>query len=132
NALLLATACFQAVNMVGYPECSLTLSQTTIYLATSVKSNSAYAALKTAKKLYQETGDLSVPLHLRNAPTSLMKKMDYGKDYKYAHTYDNNFIDQEFLPEEILSKTIYTPGKNPKENEIRNFLKERWKGKYEY
>ncbi|MBK8487622.1 MAG: replication-associated recombination protein A [Bacteroidetes bacterium] len=132
NALLLATACFQAVNMVGYPECSLTLSQTTIYLATSVKSNSAYAALQTAKKIYRETGDLSVPLHLRNAPTSLMKKMDYGKDYKYAHSYDNNFIEQEFLPEEIKAKTIYEPGKNPKENEIRNFLKERWKGKYGY
>lgn len=132
NALLLATSCFQAVTMLGYPECKLTLSQTTIYLATSAKSNSAYSALQTAGKLYRETGDLPVPLHLRNAPTALMKKLDYGKDYKYAHDYDNNFTDQEFLPDTIRSRTIYVPGNNPREHEIRKFLKDRWRDKYGY
>lgn len=132
NALLLATSAFQAVTMLGYPECALTLAQTTIYLAASVKSNSAYAALNSVRQIVKKTGDLSVPLHLRNAPTALMKKMDYGKDYKYAHSYENNFVEQEFLPDEISGQTIYDPGKNPKENEIRNFLREKWKKKYGY
>jgi len=132
NALLLATACFQAVDVIGYPECDLILSQTAIYLATSVKSNASYLAISSAKKAFREKGDLPVPLHIRNAPTNLMKKIGYGKDYKYAHDFDNNFVDQEFLPDKIKGSKFYDPQNNPRENEIRARLKALWKGKYKY
>lgn len=132
NALLLATACFQAVNMLGYPECALTLSQTAIYLATSIKSNSAYTALQNAKASVRQKGDLQVPLHLRNAPTGLMKELNYGKLYKYAHDFQDNFVEQEYLPEAITGSTFFKPGANQREDEIRKFLNKRWKGKYGY
>ncbi len=132
NALLLATACFQAVDVIGYPECDLILSQTAIYLATSVKSNASYLAIRSAQKAFREKGDLPVPLHIRNAPTNLMKKIGYGKDYKYAHDYDHNFIEQEFLPDKIRGLKFYEPQNNPKENEIRVRMKALWKEKYKY
>jgi putative ATPase len=132
NALLLATNTFQAVNMIGYPESRIILSQCAMYLSTSVKSNAAYMAINDALAAVKQHGDLPVPLHLRNAPTKLMKKMDYGKDYKYAHNYENNFADVEFLPDKLMGNAFYTPQDNAKENEIRKFLKERWKGKYGY
>ena len=132
NALLLATNTFTAVNMIGYPESRIILSQCAIYLATSVKSNASYEAIGKALSAVKQQGDLAVPLHLRNAPTKLMKEMNYGKDYKYAHSYENNFADQEFLPEEISGTAFYTPQKNAREEEQRKFLKERWKGKYGY
>ena len=132
NALLIALACFQAVELIGYPECSLNLSQTAVYLATSVKSNASYVALKAAQKIVREQGDLAVPLHLRNAPTTLMKDMDYGEGYKYAHQYENNFVDLEFMPEGLNGIRIYEPGYNARENEIRKYLKDRWKDKYGY
>ncbi|MBU3715333.1 MAG: replication-associated recombination protein A [Ferruginibacter sp.] len=132
NALLLATSTFQAVNVIGYPESRIILSQCAIYLATSVKSNGSYAAINDAQDIVRKKGDLPVPLHLRNAPTKMMKEMDYGKEYKYAHLYENNFILQEFLPEAISGTRIYSPQKNAREEEIRKFLKERWKEKYGY
>jgi putative ATPase len=132
NALLLATNCFQAVQMIGYPECELILSQTAIYLATSPKSNASYVALLNAHASIKQTGDLPVPLHIRNAPTGLMKNIGYGKDYKYAHDFENNFVDQEFLPEKISGSTFYEPQANARENEIRNFLKTRWSKRYKY
>lgn len=132
NALLLATSCFQAVNVIGYPECDLILSQTAIYLATSPKSNASYVAINKAKDLVKQTGDLSVPLGIRNAPTGLMKQLGYGSGYKYAHDYEGNFTQEEFMPEKIRAKILYEPGNNPKENELRRQLKEMWKGKYEY
>ncbi len=132
NALLLATSCFQAVTMLGYPECRLTLAQTVIYLATSPKSNASYIALQNATNIVREKGDLQIPLPIRNAPTKLMKELNYGKEYKYAHDYENNFTEMEFLPDEIKGTKIFEPGNNTKENEIRRFLKERWKGKYNY
>jgi len=132
NALLLATSCFQAVEMIGYPECELILSQTALYLACSVKSNASYMAIRKASNSLKETGDLPVPLYLRNAPTNLMKKIGYGKDYKYAHDFDNNFVDLEFLPEKIKGNTFYDPQNNPRENELRARLKALWKGKYRY
>ena len=132
NALLLATSCFQAVTMIGYPECDLILSQTVIYLATSAKSNSAYTAIRAAQQLVNQTGDLPVPLPLRNAPTKLMKQLNYGQDYKYAHDFTGNFIEQEFLPEKIKGKTFYDPGNNIRENEIRKTLKAQWKDRYNY
>jgi putative ATPase len=132
NALLLATNTFQAANMIGYPESRIILSQCAVYLATSVKSNASYMAINDALAAVKQHGDLHVPLHLRNAPTKLMKKMDYGKDYKYAHNYENNFSDLEFLPDKLMGNAFYTPQENAKENEIRKFLKERWKGKYGY
>ncbi|MDD2196982.1 MAG: replication-associated recombination protein A [Bacteroidales bacterium] len=130
NALLLATTCFQAVQMIGWPESKLILSQTAIYLATSPKSNSAYMAINQAEALVKESGDLSVPLHLRNAPTKLMKQLGYGKDYKYSHSYSNNFVDQEFLPEELSGSTLYTPQNNRKENEINALMDKLWGKKY--
>lgn len=130
NALLLATSCFQAVSMVGWPESRIILSETAIYLATSPKSNSAYMAINDAQTIVKETGDLSVPLHIRNAPTKLMKELGYGNNYKYAHSYDGNFIDQEFLPDEISGRTIYTPQDNAKEKEIALRLKHQWGDKY--
>ena len=132
NALLLATSTFQAVNMIGYPEGRIILSQFAIYLATSVKSNASYTAINHALATVKQQGDLPVPLHLRNAPTTLMKNMNYGKDYKYAHSYENNFADIEFLPEKIIGSTFYTPQQNAREEEIRKFLKVRWKDKYGY
>ena len=132
NALLLATSCFQAVTMLGYPECRLTLAQTVIYLATSPKSNASYVALQNATNLVREKGDLPIPLPIRNAPTKLMKELNYGKEYKYAHDYENNFTEMEFLPDEIKGTKIFEPGSNAKENEMRRFLKERWGGKYDY
>ncbi|MCY7290816.1 MAG: replication-associated recombination protein A [Ferruginibacter sp.] len=132
NALLLATNTFQAVNMIGYPEGRIILSQCALYLATSVKSNSSYTAINDALAAVKQLGDLPVPLPLRNAPTKLMKNLNYGKDYKYAHNYENNFADLEFLPEKIIGTTFYTPQQNAREEEIRKFLKVRWKGKYGY
>ncbi len=132
TALVIATSCFQAVNMIGYPESRIILSQCTTYLACSPKSNAAYVAIKDAQALVRETGDLSIPLHLRNAPTKLMKDQDYGKGYKYAHSYPGNFIEQEFLPVEISGKKIYDPGDNSRENEMRKRLRVLWKDKYGY
>ncbi|HSQ44434.1 MAG TPA: replication-associated recombination protein A [Ginsengibacter sp.] len=132
NALLLATNTFQAVNMIGYPESSIILSQCVTFLASSPKSNAAVEAIGKAQTLVKQHGDLPVPLAIRNAPTRLMKKLDYGKDYKYAHSYENNFIAMEFLPEEIKNTLIYNPGKNAREEELRKFLKDRWKEKYGY
>lgn len=132
NALLLANSTFQAVNVIGYPEARIILSQCAVYLASSVKSNASYMAIGQAMDTVRTLGDLPVPLHLRNAPTKLMKKMDYGKDYKYAHNYDHNFVLQEFLPEQLSGKVFYAPQRNVREEEIRKFLKERWKEKYGY
>lgn len=130
NALTLANSCFQAVRVIGYPEARILLGETAVYLAASPKSNSTYKAIDEALALVRKTGNLSVPLHLRNAPTSLMKKLDYGKDYKYAHNHKNHFVDLEFLPEEISGTTFYHPGDNPTENKIRHSLEEKWKDKY--
>jgi putative ATPase len=132
NALLMATQCFQAIQMIGMPEARIILSQTAIYLATSAKSNASYMAIETAMDLVNKTGDQPVPLHLRNAPTKLMKNMGYGKDYKYAHQYDQNFVDLEFLPESLSGTIIYNPGKNQREEELRKYLKLRWGEKYGY
>lgn len=132
NALLLATSTFHAVNVIGNPESRIILSQCAIYLATSVKSNASYMAIGAAQQAVMKYGDLGVPLHLRNAPTKLMKNMDYGKDYKYAHSYENNFIEQQFLPDELEGTKFFEPGNNARENEARKFLKERWKDKYGY
>lgn len=132
NALLLANSCFEAVNKIGYPESRIILSQTAIYLATSAKSNASYSAIDEALAFVSKTGDLPVPLHIRNAPTKLMKDIGYGKDYKYAHSFENNFANQEFLPEKIKGKKFYEPQNNAKENEIRNRLKQLWKNKYNY
>lgn len=132
NALLLANATFDAVNKIGYPESRIILSQCATYLAGSPKSNAAYEAINRALQIVQTTGDLTVPLHIRNAPTALMKKLDYGKNYQYSHLGKDNFIEQEYLPKEITGTTLYEPGDNARENEIRKFLKERWKNKYNY
>ena len=123
NALLLATNTFQAVNLIGYPESRIILSQCAVYLATSLKSNASYMAINAAMAAVKQSGDLPVPLHLRNAPTKMMKNMDYGKDYKYAHSYENNFTNLEFLPEKLSGTAFYDPQKNAKEEEIRKFLK---------
>ena len=132
NALLLATNCFQAVSMIGMPEARIILSQTAIYLATSPKSNSAYMAINDAMDLARKTGDLPVPLNIRNAPTKLMKDLGYGKDYKYAHSYEGNFTPEDFLPEEIKGKKIYHPQDNTREKEISAMLKRCWKDFYKY
>ena len=132
TALILANNTFQAVNTIGFPESRIILSQCAIYLASSPKSNASYEAIGNAQLLVKETGDLSVPLHLRNAPTKLMKELDYGKNYKYAHSYENNFSAQEFLPSSLENTKIYEPGNNPRENSIRDFLKKLWKNKYHY
>lgn len=132
NALLLANACFQSVAVIGYPESRIILSQTAIYLATSPKSNASYLAIGQAQAFVRETGGLPVPLHLRNAPTRLMKELDYGKDYKYAHSYERNFVQQEFLPEQAQGTRFFEPGNNPRENEIRKHLKGLWGDKYGY
>jgi putative ATPase len=132
TALVMATTAMQAVQMIGYPESRIILSQVVTYLASSPKSNASYEAINKAQQLVSQWGDLSVPLHLRNAPTKLMKQMDYGKEYKYAHSYEGNFVEQEFFPDKLSGKLLYDPGKNTRENELRNFLKVRWKNKYGY
>ncbi|MCH7403791.1 replication-associated recombination protein A [Belliella kenyensis] len=132
NALLLATNCFEAVKIIGYPESRIILSQCVTYLASSPKSNAAYMAINKAQAIVKEKGDLSVPLHLRNAPTKLMKDLNYGKDYKYAHDFEGNFVNQEFMPEEIKNLKLYEPSNNPRENELRKYLNSKWKGKYGY
>ncbi|MBL1231376.1 MAG: replication-associated recombination protein A [Vicingaceae bacterium] len=132
TALVIANNCFQAVNVIGMPESRIILSQTAIYLATSPKSNASYMAINEAQALVQKTGNLSVPLHIRNAPTKLMKEVGYGKNYMYSHNYEGNFAQQEYLPDDIKNTKFYEPGNNAKENSIRNFLKENWKDKYKY
>lgn len=132
NALLLATSCFQAVTMIGYPECRIILSQTAVYLATSAKSNATYEAINAAQEAVRKTGDLPVPMAIRNAPTKLMKDLDYGKNYQYAHSFEGNFADMEFLPEKIKGSKFYNPGNNARENETRTHLRKLWKEKYGY
>jgi putative ATPase len=132
NALLLANATFDAVSKIGYPESRIILSQCVTYLASSAKSNAAVEAIGKAEEAVRLYGDLPVPLHIRNAPTKLMKKMDYGKGYQYSHNYENNFSLQEYLPEKISGTTFYEPGKNAREEELRKFLKHLWKEKYKY
>ena len=132
TALVMANTTFEAVNKIGYPESQLILSQCAIYLASSAKSNSATIAIGDALAAVKEHGDLAVPLHIRNAPTRLMKNMGYGKDYKYSHSYEGNFSDQEYLPKELSGTKFYDPGKNAREEELRKFLKILWKEKYDY
>ena len=132
TALVLANSTFQAVTTIGYPEARIILSQCVVYLASSPKSNASYLAIKEAQKIVKQTGDLPVPLAIRNAPTKLMQELGYGKQYQYAHDYEGNFVKQEFLPEQLKGQQIYNPGKNKKENEFRNYLKGLWKDKYDY
>jgi len=132
TALVIATNAFQAVNMIGYPESRIILSQCVIYLACSSKSNASYVAIKEAQQLVQKTGDLSVPLGIRNAPTKLMKEIGYGKGYQYAHDHTDNFVDYEFMPEEVKGTKLFDPGKNPREEEMRSKLRNQWKEKYRY
>ncbi|MOA13304.1 Replication-associated recombination protein A [compost metagenome] len=132
TALVIANNTFQAVQTIGYPESRILLSQCAVYLATSPKSNASYMAINKAIQLVKQTGDLPVPLHLRNAPTKLMKELNYGKDYLYSHDYEGNFVNQEFLPDELSGEKIYEPGANSKEEQYRQWLKARWKGKYDY
>jgi putative ATPase len=132
TALVLATATFQAVDVIGYPEAQLILAQCAVYLASSAKSNSTLIGIVSALGAVRETGDLPVPLAIRNAPTKLMKNMDYGKGYQYAHDFTNNFVSMEFLPDKLKGTTFYQPGANPREEELRNYLKRLWKEKYNY
>jgi len=132
NALLLANATFQSVSAIGFPESRIILSQCVIYLASSVKSNASYLAIKKAQQLVKQTGDLSVPFSIRNAPTKLMKELGYGDNYAYAHDYENAFVPHEFLPKEIVGTTLYQTGDNPKENQLKAYLKSLWKNKYEF
>lgn len=132
NALLLANSCFQAVNVIGWPEARIILSQTVTYLASSAKSNASYDAINKAQALVRQTGDLSVPLHIRNAPTKLMKQLNYGQDYRYAHAYEGNFVEQEFMPDALVGTKLYDPGKNPAEEKMREKLRQNWKDKYGY
>jgi putative ATPase len=132
TAFIMANNTFQAVATIGYPESRIILSQCAVYLATSPKSNASYQAIGKAQQIVKQTGDLSVPIHLRNAPTPLMKELGYGEEYKYSHDYANNFAEQEFLPEAITGTAIYEPGNNTRENSTREFLKNRWKDKYGY
>lgn len=132
TAFIMANTTFQAVSTIGNPESRILLSQCAIYLATSPKSNASYMAINQAQRLVKQTGDLPVPIHLRNAPTKLMKELGYGEEYKYAHDFDNNFTEQEFLPDEISETLLYNPGNNSRENGTREFLKNRWKDKYGY
>ncbi|WP_282162329.1 replication-associated recombination protein A [Ulvibacterium marinum] len=131
TALVIANSTFQAVTTIGYPEARIILSQCAIYLATSPKSNASYAAVGKAQQAVKQTGDLSVPLALRNAPTKLMKDLGYGEEYKYAHDYENNFVSLEFLPDQLSGTTFYKPGNNQRERGIKEFLKNRWKDKYD-
>jgi len=132
TAFIMANNTFQAVATIGYPESRIILSQCAIYLATSPKSNASYLAIGSAQQLVKQTGDLSVPIHLRNAPTKLMKELGYGDEYKYSHDYQNNFAEQEYLPDNIKNTALYTPGTNARENSTREFLRNRWKDKYGY
>jgi putative ATPase len=132
TAFIMANNTFQAVTTIGYPESRIILSQCAIYLATSPKSNASYLAIGTAQQLVKQTGDLPIPIHLRNAPTKLMKELGYGDEYKYSHDFANNFADQEFLPDEVKNTAFYVPGNNSRENTTRDFLKNRWKDKYGY
>ena len=132
NAQLLATSCFQAVNLIGFPESRIILSQCVTYLAASAKSNAAVTAISAAQSIVAKTGDLPVPMHIRNAPTKMMKQMGYGEGYAYAHSYENNFVNQEFLPDAIKGTKFYEPGNNPREDELRKYLKNLWKEKYNY
>ena len=132
TALVMANACFEAVNKIGYPEARIILSQCAIYLASSAKSNSAIVAIDAAMAAVRNAGDLPVPLHIRNAPTKLMKNLGYGKDYRYSHSYENNFAPQEYLPDAISGSAFYDPGKNAREEELRKYLKNLWKDKYGY
>lgn len=132
TALVIANSAFQAVSTIGYPEARIILSQCAIYLATSAKSNASYMAVGKAQQAVKQTGDLSVPLHLRNAPTKLMKDLGYGKEYQYAHDFNNNFVESEFLPEELEGTSFYEPGSNQREKAIKDFLKNRWKDKYDF
>ena len=132
NALLLANNTFQAVSVVGFPESRIILSQCVTYMASSPKSNAAYQAINDAQQLVKQTGDLEIPIHLRNAPTKLMKDLNYGKDYLYSHSYPNNFVFQEYLPNEIAGKKLYNPGSNQSENKLRQYLKNMWGDKYQY
>ena len=132
TAFIMANNTFQAVSTIGYPESRILLSQCAIYLATSPKSNASYMAINEAQQVVKQTGDLPVPIHLRNAPTKLMKELGYGEDYKYSHDFSNNFAEQEFLPDEISETKLYNPGENARENGTREFLKNRWKDKYGY
>jgi len=132
TALVIANNCFQAVNVIGYPESRIILSQTVTYLASSAKSNAAYAAISLASEIVRKTGDLPIPLHLRNAPTKLMKDIGYGENYEYSHGYANNFSAQEYLPAEISGTKLYDPGNNVRENEMKEYLKKLWGNKYGY
>ena len=132
TAIVLANSCFDAVNKIGYPESRIILAQCATYLASSHKSNASYMAIEDALEIVRKNGDLPVPLDIRNAQTGLMKRMGYGKNYKYAHSYEGNFTEQEFLPDEIKGTTFYDPGKNPREEELRRYLKNLWKEKYGY
>lgn len=132
TALIMANNTFQAVTTIGYPESRILLSQCTIYLATSAKSNASYLAIGKAQQIVKQTGDLPVPIHLRNAPTKLMQELGYGENYQYAHDFPNNFVEQEFLPEALSETKFYEPGENAREKELRQFLKNRWKNKYGY
>jgi len=132
TALVLATSAFQAVNVIGHPEARIILAQCATYLACSAKSNASYEAIEGALRTVQETGDLPVPLSIRNSPTRLMKDLGYGKNYQYAHSFEGNFAHMEFLPEKIAGQTFYQPGKNPREDEMRQFLRTLWKEKYGY
>lgn len=132
TALVLATSCFTAVNLVGYPEARIILSQTAVYLAASVKSNASYMAIENALDAVRKTGDAPVPLAIRNAPTKLMKELGYHKGYQYAHDYDLNFVEMEYMPDEVKGTAFFDPGNNPREHEMREFLRKRWKEKYGY
>ncbi|HSI91259.1 MAG TPA: replication-associated recombination protein A [Adhaeribacter sp.] len=132
TAMVMANDCFQAVSVIGYPESDILLAQTTIYLASSPKSNAAYKAIRNAQKLVREQGSLPVPMHLRNAPSKMMREMGYGKNYQYAHDFEQNFVVQEFLPDEIKNTQLFVPGNNPRENEMRKNLKNWWGEKYGY
>ncbi|MCX2742899.1 replication-associated recombination protein A [Mangrovivirga sp. M17] len=132
TAMVMAVNTFQAVNFIGYPEAEIILSQCVVYLACSPKSNASYKAIKDARRFVKETGDLPIPLHLRNAPTKLMKELGYGKEYKYPHDFQNNFVFDEYLPDEIKDKKFYEPGINARENEMRKRMKALWKEKYGY
>ena len=132
TAMILANNTFQAVTTIGYPEARIILSQCAIYLASSAKSNASYKAINKAQQMVKQTGDLSVPIHLRNAPTKLMKELGYGKDYQYAHDYEGNFAFQDYLPDELQGETFYEPSDNPRENALREYLKKHWGNRYSY
>jgi putative ATPase len=132
TALILATNTFQAVEMIGYPEARIILAQCAVYLASSPKSNASYMAIESALEAVHQKGDLSVPLSIRNTPTKLMKQLGYGKGYQYAHSFEGNFADMEFLPDELKGTKFYDPGNNAREEELRKFLRARWKAKYGY